>query len=148
MKSRQPKSTASGTLGGHWHAKVCALGTFFRASSGHGWHVVTMTESRRHWSQEVQPRRRVTLIMATLLALIAIVAVMIGDHRRDDRSYDAGYAAASDSGFVRTAMASPGVTSSTLCDALVAGALIRYSGNLARDGFVTGCRHAVADAME
>jgi hypothetical protein len=100
------------------------------------------------------PRRRVredrvTIVAASVLVLVTAFQFVVGLHRHDDGSYDAGYAAASNRASVRGAMAMPGATAVTVCDALIAAELGGATpAQLVRRDFVNGCRHAVGDAME
>ena len=61
---------------------------------------------------------RVSIIAAALLVLLVAAELSIGSDDRHDRSYHAGYVAASHGSWVRDAMATRGMTSSTLCESV------------------------------
>lgn len=92
---------------------------------------------------------RVSAISAVLLMVLAVVETVIGSDVSDDASYRAGFVAASDASFVREAMSRPMVTSTGLCEELLARALSASdaSGIVRRD-FVNGCAQAIATVME
>ncbi|CDO10437.1 hypothetical protein BN977_05270 [Mycolicibacterium cosmeticum] len=85
------------------------------------------------------------VVSAALVAVLALAEIASGPHQRDDASFRAGYAAASNGTMVRAAMTEPGVTPTVFCDALAEKNSV--PGIVARD-FLAGCRRAVADAME
>jgi len=92
--------------------------------------------------------KQVAAIWAVLLALAAVVDVAMGNHRPDEVSYRAGYAAVSNPVQARTLMAVPGVSSRSACDALLDRRSATGSSRLIQADFVSGCTHAIADAME
>lgn len=95
------------------------------------------------------PAGRVIVVGAALIVLLAVAEIACGSHGRDDTSYRAGYAAASNGTVVREAMTGPGMTPSVFCDALVETMLSKGgSTNIVTIDFVTGCTRAVAEAME
>jgi hypothetical protein len=88
--------------------------------------------------------RQVAATWAALLALAAIVDLATGHdapHAPDDASFRAGYAAVSSPVHARTLMALSGTDSSSLCVALLDNRPVSTD-------FVSGCKHAIANAME
>jgi hypothetical protein len=92
---------------------------------------------------------RVGVVAVALLVLLKSLELLGGYGSGDSASYGAGYAAASNGAIVRSAMTSSRSSTSTVCEELLRQALNRInSGNVVRDEFLSGCRHAVADTME
>ncbi len=86
---------------------------------------------------------------AGLLVLAMGVHVVIGDHGRDDASYQAGYRAASDTALVRKAVIAAHTTPAALCTSLATQAVTAQPTRpLVQDDFISGCTRAVAEAME
>ena len=86
---------------------------------------------------------------AALLAAAAVLELMTGHGGRESSSYGAGYAAASNGANVQKAMRAPGVNPSSFCNKLVDQVISsKEPSTLVRDDFVSGCRHALVNAME
>ena len=84
-----------------------------------------------------------------MVALAVIVAVAPLAGSRDDRSFDAGYAAVSDPSYIRSVLSEGRMTSAALCDDALNRAITSgQSIGLRRSAFLRGCKHAVGDAME
>ena len=99
-------------------------------------------------SQRV-PAGRVTKTAAALLVLAVTVQLTTGHSDTDSASFGAGYAAASNGPLVRAVVKQSDVSSSRLCDELVDRAVVSAdSGNVVRADFISGCKHAIGDAME
>jgi hypothetical protein len=92
--------------------------------------------------------KQVAATWAVLLALAAVVYVAMGHHRPDDDSYRAGYTAVSNPEHARTLMALAGKSSWSVCDALLDRRSVASATRLVQADFVSGCTHAIADAME
>ena len=81
--------------------------------------------------------------------LLVAVELSNGSDGRDERSYEAGYAAANDGSLIRDAMATTDMTSSMLCEFFVDRALSADQPvGIVRGDFIDGCTRAVAEAME
>ncbi|KGI66011.1 hypothetical protein MJO55_28230 (plasmid) [Mycolicibacterium rufum] len=90
-----------------------------------------------------------SIIAAALLVLLVAAELSIGSDDRHDRSYHAGYVAASHGSWVRDAMATRGMTSSTLCESVADRTLTGDEAvGIVRGDFIDGCTRAVAEAME
>ena len=84
-----------------------------------------------------------------LLALAAVMKVAMGHHHADDDSYRAGYNSVSNAEHARTLMTLAGTTSWSVCDALLDRRSSTEDLNeLIKADFVSGCKRAIAEAME
>ena len=100
-------------------------------------------------SQPVPAGRRVSKTAAALLVLAVLFQLTIGHTNGDSASYGAGYAAASNGPLVRAVLNGSGGSSSRLCDELVDRVVVKAeSGTVVRADFISGCKHAIGDAME
>jgi hypothetical protein len=94
-------------------------------------------------------RTRAAVTWAALFAFAAIVDLARGHDLSDDDSYLAGYTAVSNPSHARALMALPGTSSGSVCDALLDRVLVSTDASrLIEADFVSGCQHAIADAME
>jgi hypothetical protein len=84
-----------------------------------------------------------------LVVLAAIGVVAPSATHNDGPSYQAGYAAASNPMFVRSASSETGMSSTAFCDQLLKREFIGTRQTRIRDSdFHRGCEHAVHDVME
>ena len=100
-------------------------------------------------SNESRSAGRVSAIAAVLLAVAVLLELMTGHRGRETPSFGAGYAAASNDADVQRAMRASGASPSTVCNKLVDQAISSNEpSTVVRDDFVSGCRHALVNAME
>ena len=84
-----------------------------------------------------------------LLALAAVGVVVPTAARNKGPSYEAGYTAASNPKFVRSALSDRGMSSASFCDELLRRTLTgARSTGLQQLDFLRGCEHAVHGVME
>jgi hypothetical protein len=84
-----------------------------------------------------------------LVVFAAIGVVAPSATRSDGRSYQAGYTAASDPNFVRSALSDGGMSSTSFCDGLLKRRIIdTQKTEIRQSDFHRGCEHAVHDVME
>ena len=84
-----------------------------------------------------------------LLALAAIGVVAPSAAHNEDPSYQAGYAAASNPKFVRTALTDGRMSSSSFCDELLKRKIFAaQQSGIRHSDFHRGCEHAIHDVME
>jgi hypothetical protein len=90
-----------------------------------------------------------TCASAVVLALAVIVVFASSPSRDEGVSYHAGYAAAANPRFVRSAMSGRGMNSMSFCDELLKRQIANaQQTGLRRGDFHRGCQHAVHDVME
>jgi hypothetical protein len=83
-----------------------------------------------------------------LIALAAIGVVPPSAAHNEDPSYQAGYAAASNPNFVRTALTDGRMSSSSFCDELLKRRIFAVQSGIRHSDFHRGCEHAIHDVME
>lgn len=92
---------------------------------------------------------RVGVACAILVVLTMSVHVATRDDVRDDRSYQAGYRAASNPTLIRETVTATHTTPAALCATLAGQALTAQpSSHLVQDDFISGCTRAIAETME
>lgn len=86
---------------------------------------------------------------AALLLLAAVGLVAPSAAHNEDPSYQAGYAAASNPQFVRSALSDGGMSSTAFCDNLLKRRIFdTQKTGIRQSDFHRGCEHAVHDVME
>jgi hypothetical protein len=92
--------------------------------------------------------QQVARVSGVLLALAAIGVVAPSATHNEGPSYEAGYAAASNPKFVRSALSDGGMSSTSFCDELLKRVIASAQNGFRTSEFLRGCRHAVSDVME